>query len=121
MHLSYESMVSFIALYGSQAALAVDGDLDAQNECLLDSVSRVKQASPVCPNIAATLDGRQVWFTLKETGKTQVFNAKPPWPYAIHYFLNIIDKEWGHLTIKMSGHPSFGIQVLLNGHEWVER
>lgn len=41
-------------------------------------VARVKQASPFCPNIAATPDGRQVWFTLKDVGKTQVFNAQPP-------------------------------------------
>ena len=41
-------------------------------------VGRVKQASPFCPNIAATPDGTQVWFTLKDTGKTQVFDAKPP-------------------------------------------
>ena len=41
-------------------------------------VGRVKQASPFCPNIAATPDGRQVWFTLKDIGKTQVFNAQPP-------------------------------------------
>ena len=41
-------------------------------------VARVEQASPFCPNIAATPDGRQVWFTLKDTGKTQVFNARPP-------------------------------------------
>jgi YVTN family beta-propeller protein len=41
-------------------------------------VARVKQESPFCPNIAATPDGRQVWFTLKDTGKTQVFNAQPP-------------------------------------------
>jgi YVTN family beta-propeller protein len=41
-------------------------------------VARVKQDSPFCPNIAATPDGAQVWFTLKDTGKTQVFNAKPP-------------------------------------------
>jgi len=41
-------------------------------------VGRVKQESPFCPNIAATPDGDQVWFTLKDTGKTQVFNAKPP-------------------------------------------
>src|SRR5258705_547539 len=41
-------------------------------------VARVKQESPFCPNIAATPDGEQVWFTLKDTGKTQVFNAKPP-------------------------------------------
>ncbi|WP_146688610.1 YncE family protein [Bradyrhizobium canariense] len=41
-------------------------------------VGRVQQASPFCPNIAATPDGKQVWFTLKDTGKTQVFNAEPP-------------------------------------------
>jgi len=41
-------------------------------------VGRVKQASPFCPDIAATPDGKQVWFTLKDIGKTQVFNAKPP-------------------------------------------
>jgi YVTN family beta-propeller protein len=41
-------------------------------------VGRVQQASPFCPNIAATPDGSQVWFTLKDTGKTQVFDARPP-------------------------------------------
>ena len=41
-------------------------------------VGKVKQESPFCPNIAATPDGQQVWFTLKDIGKTQVFNAKPP-------------------------------------------
>src|SRR6201997_902863 len=47
-------------------------------------VAKVKQESPFCPNIAATPDGNQVWFTLKDVGKTQVFNAKPP--------LNLIKK-----------------------------
>ena len=41
-------------------------------------VGKVRQASPFCPNIAATPDGSQVWFTLKDVGKTQVFDAKPP-------------------------------------------
>lgn len=41
-------------------------------------VGKVPQASPFCPNIAATPDSSQVWFTLKDTGKTQVFNAQPP-------------------------------------------
>ena len=41
-------------------------------------VGHVTQASPFCPDIAATPDGKQVWFTLKDTGKTQVFNAQPP-------------------------------------------
>ena len=41
-------------------------------------VGRVKQDSPFCPNIAATPDGKQVWFTLKDVGKTMVFDAQPP-------------------------------------------
>jgi len=41
-------------------------------------VGRVAQASPFCPNIAATPDGQQVWFTLKDVGKTMVFDARPP-------------------------------------------
>jgi YVTN family beta-propeller protein len=41
-------------------------------------VGKVAQASPFCPNIAATPDGSQVWLTLKDTGKTQVFDARPP-------------------------------------------
>jgi len=41
-------------------------------------VGHVKQDSPFCPNIAATPDGKQVWLTLKDTGRTMVFDAKPP-------------------------------------------
>jgi YVTN family beta-propeller protein len=49
-------------------------------------VGHVAQASPFCPNIAATPDGRQVWLTLKDVGKTMVFDAQPP--FAV---LKIID------------------------------
>jgi YVTN family beta-propeller protein len=41
-------------------------------------VGHVKQESPFCPNIAATPNGKQVWFTLKDSGKVQVFDARPP-------------------------------------------
>lgn len=39
-------------------------------------VARVPQASPFSPNLAVDQD--EVWFTLKDTGKTQVVMAKPP-------------------------------------------
>ena len=39
--------------------------------------------------------------------------------YVNHYSFHIMDPAWGHLTIKMSGHPPFGAQVILNGHEYV--
>jgi YVTN family beta-propeller protein len=41
-------------------------------------VGQVKQVSPFCPDIAATPDGKHVWLTLKDVGKTMVFNARPP-------------------------------------------
>jgi hypothetical protein len=39
--------------------------------------------------------------------------------YVNHYSFHIMDPAWGHLTIKMSGHPPFGAQIILNGHEYV--
>ncbi|GAC1408708.1 MAG: YncE family protein [Candidatus Velthaea sp.] len=41
-------------------------------------VGRVPQSSPFSPDIAATPDGTQVWETLKDTGRTEIFNARPP-------------------------------------------
>jgi YVTN family beta-propeller protein len=41
-------------------------------------VAKVPQDSPFCPNIAVTPEGDQVWFTLKDVGKTMVFNGRPP-------------------------------------------
>jgi hypothetical protein len=38
-----------------------------------------------------------------------------------HYFFHIIDKQWGHITVRMCAHPPFTCNVILNGHEWVER
>jgi len=41
-------------------------------------VGRVPQPSPFCPNLAATPDGKQVWYTLKDIGETVAIDAKPP-------------------------------------------
>ena len=40
-------------------------------------------------------------------------------PYVNHYSFHILDPDWGHLTVKISGHPPFPAQVILNGHEYV--
>ena len=67
-------------------------------------VGRVKQASPFCPDIAATPDGKQVWLTLKDIGKTMVFDAKPP--FAV---LKIIDTGplTNHVNIVRNAHGQF--------------
>jgi hypothetical protein len=45
--------------------------------------------------------------------------AKKPMPSVNHYSFHILDPDWGHITIKISGHPPFAAQVILNGHELV--
>ena len=39
--------------------------------------------------------------------------------YVYHFSFHIMDPAWGHMVIKMSGHPPFPAQVILNGHEYV--
>lgn len=41
-------------------------------------VKRLPQASPFCPNIAVSPENDEVWITLKDVGKIEVFGAKPP-------------------------------------------
>jgi hypothetical protein len=46
---------------------------------------------------------------------------KKPAAYVNHYSFHILDRDWGHITIKISGHPPFPAQVILNGHEYMDR
>jgi YVTN family beta-propeller protein len=41
-------------------------------------IKRLPQGSPFSPNIAVSPESDEVWITLKDTGKVQVFSAKPP-------------------------------------------
>lgn len=49
----------------------------------------------------------------------KIVNLSKKYPYVNHYSFHILDPDWGHVTIKMSGHPPFGAQIILNGHEYV--
>jgi hypothetical protein len=59
-----------------------------------------------------------VW-EVQRSAKGVIGNLAKKTAYVNHYSFHIMDPEWGHLTIKLSGHPPFGAQVILNGHEWV--
>ena len=63
-----------------------------------------------------------VWDVQRsKQGKLGNIARKTPWPYVNHYSFHILDPDWGHVTIKISGHPPFGAQIILNGHEYVAR
>src|SRR5262245_59674172 len=59
-----------------------------------------------------------VW-EVERSKKGVIRNLEKKKRYVNHYSFHILDPEWGHLTIKLSGHPPFGAQVILNGHEYV--
>ena len=63
-----------------------------------------------------------VWDVRRnQAGQITNLQKRKPWPYVNYYHVHLIDPEWGHVTIRMCGYPPFGAQVILNGHEWVER
>jgi hypothetical protein len=43
------------------------------------------------------------------------------WPQVKHYYFPRIDAAWGQVTLRLCGDPPLGAQVMLNGHQWVER
>ena len=62
-----------------------------------------------------------VWKVARSAKTGAIVNIERRREYVNHYSFHIIDPEWGHVTIKMSGHPPFGAQIILNGHEFVAR
>ena len=53
-------------------------ELDVVDTKTYQVIARIPQASPFSPNLAVSHDGMEVWFTLKDSGKTQVMSAQPP-------------------------------------------
>jgi hypothetical protein len=59
-----------------------------------------------------------VW-NVQRSPNGKIVNIERKTQYVNHYYFHIQDPVWGHVTIRMSGHPPFGAQVILNGHEYV--
>lgn len=53
-------------------------ELDVVETATDQVVGRSPQASPFCPNIAVSPENDEVWITLKDVGKVQVYSAHPP-------------------------------------------
>jgi hypothetical protein len=61
----------------------------------------------------------RVWEVSRSESSGLISNIAKKSGYVNHYSFHIMDPQWGHVTIKMSGHPPFPAQVILNGHEYV--
>jgi YVTN family beta-propeller protein len=53
-------------------------ELDVVDAASHQVIKRVPQATPFCPDIAVSPENDEVWITLKDAGKVQVYSAKPP-------------------------------------------
>jgi hypothetical protein len=60
-----------------------------------------------------------VWEVRRSESSGMIGNIAKKTTFVNHYSFHIMDPAWGHVTIKMSGHPPFPAQVILNGHEYV--
>jgi YVTN family beta-propeller protein len=64
-------------------------EMDVIDTATYEVVARIPQVSPFSPNLA--VDQKEVWITLKDSGKTQVFSAEPP-------FQSLTTLETGPIT-----------------------
>jgi len=72
-------------------------------------IKRLSQISPFCPNISVSPENDEVWITLKDVGKVQVFSAQPPFdqkavletgPITNHVnFVNNRNGKFAYITI----------------------
>jgi hypothetical protein len=77
---------------------------------------------PVQPGVFMILVAKapaMVWDVRRSADGTVIGTLARKRTYVNHYSFHIIDRQWGHLTIKMAGHAPFAAQVILNGHEYV--
>jgi hypothetical protein len=89
-----------------------------------DLAEQYLPVDPQCTGIFCVLVGRApfpVWDVQRYGQGGINLRRKQPAPYVNHYSFHIWDTDWGHLTIKLCGHPPFSAQLLLNGHEFVAR
>lgn len=80
---------------------------------------------PAFRGIFAVLVGRApapLW-EVRRNAQDQIADVRraQQWPLVQHYYFQIIDPEWGHVVVRLCGYPPWGAQVIVNGHEWVER
>jgi YVTN family beta-propeller protein len=72
-------------------------------------IKRLPQVSPFCPNISVSPENDEIWITLKDAGKVQVFSAQPPFeqktvletgPITNHVnFVNNANGKFAYVTI----------------------
>ena len=62
------------------------------------------------------------WSATKRVHERLVhFDFRRTSVYVNHYYIYLIDPEWGPAFIKICGYAPYAVKVCLNGHEWAKR
>jgi hypothetical protein len=64
----------------------------------------------------------KTWTATKQVqGKMVHFTFAWRTVYVNHYYVYLIDRNWGPAFIKICGYAPYAVKVCLNGHEWAKR
>lgn len=84
----------------------------------------IQQYLPENPDsigLFAVLVGRAsapVW-QVQRSSQGHIQNLRKKYSWVNHYYFHIMDPVWGHIIIRMSSHPPYPAQIILNGHNGV--
>ncbi|MGH2372130.1 MAG: hypothetical protein ACRDIC_01435 [bacterium] len=108
-----------VRAYGKENGISViDCDREERKHRIAEDYLREHDVGPGVFLILVARAPATVW-KVKRSARGVIRNLEKQKAFVNHYSFHIMDPVWGHVTIKMSGHPPFGAQVILNGHEYV--
>ena len=96
----------------------IDCGRDERKHLIAEEYLREHSVGPGVFLILVARAPATVWKVSRTAGGV-IRNLDRTRQFVNHFSFHIMDPTFGHLTIKMSGHPPFGAQVILNGHEYV--
>ena len=101
------------------AVPVIDCTAGERKHLIAEEYLRTHSAGPGVFLILVARAPAMIWDVRRSADGTVLGNLARKRTYVNHYSFRIMDRQWGHLVIKMAGHAPFGAQVLLNGHEYV--
>ena len=108
-----------VRAYGKKEGIPVIDCKPGQRKA--EIAKQYRPQEPEFVGVFAILVGRASAPTwdVKRHKEGYIQNLASKYRYVNHYYFHIVDPEWGHVTIGVSGHPPFRAQVILNGHEYL--
>lgn len=103
----------------ANAVPVIDCTAGERKHLIAEEYLRTHSVAPGVFMILVSRAPAMVWDVRRSADGTVIGNLARKRTYVNHYSFHIMDRQWGHLTIKMAGHAPFGAQVILNGHEYV--